>query len=281
MTALEAFQAELATLRERAEDTYFVRRRRQLDELKNRLNLLNLSWVQYVRPTLDTVITSKKELYRLQAELEALARMTLNGHSIKELRVRLRRANEMAASLIIMCPSADTEHLTRRIETLFMPEIPDIPAELVPESIWGWKTKMQDFLKEYPFDRSVFIMIRYRKKNDSIIAAIKEVVTTNELNPIVAGDHDITDDLYNPIACLMCCARGIAVFDKGEVNEIFNPNVAYELGMFHLLGRKCLILKHKSLRSLHTDILMKLYQPFGNAADIRARAANWLKKSQT
>ena len=92
---------------------------------------------------------------------------------------------------------------------------------------------------------------------------------------MVASEHALTDDLYNPVACLLCCSRGIVVFDQAEQDQVFNPNVAYELGMLHLLGRQCLILKHKALRTLQTDILMKLYVPFSSATDARRLVADW------
>ena len=59
---------------------------------------------------------------------------------------------------------------------------------------------------------------------------------------------------------------------------MFNPNVAYELGMLHLLGCRCLLLKHKSLQTLQTDILMKLYEPFSNAADTAKLTSQWVRK---
>ena len=74
-------------------------------------------------------------------------------------------------------------------------------------------------------------MIRYRAGNAQLITDIKSSLSAQGLKAIVARDHQITDDLYNPIACLLCCSRGIAVFDRPEASAQFNPNVAYELGM--------------------------------------------------
>jgi hypothetical protein len=64
------------------------------------------------------------------------------------------------------------------------------------------------------------------------------------------------------------------VFDKAEVAQTFNPNVAYELGMLHLLGRDCLILKHDTLDVLHSDILMKLYQEYKTIEQIENHIKN-------
>jgi hypothetical protein len=68
------------------------------------------------------------------------------------------------------------------------------------------------------------------------------------------------------------------VFDRAEQGQEFNPNAAYELGRLHLLGRSCLILKPRTLRTLQTDILMKLYQPFTGPAAITNHTTEWVRK---
>jgi hypothetical protein len=135
---------------------------------------------------------------------------------------------------------------------------------------------MEAFLHQFPFDRSVFVMIRYRDRNQKLIAHIKKCLDTLGYNGVLASDHNITDDLYNPIACLLCCSKGLAVFDEAEAEQVFNPNVAYELGMMHLLSRVCRILKHSSLTVLHTDILMKLYLPYSTLEDAAQHLTRWL-----
>lgn len=97
---------------------------------------------------------------------------------------------------------------------------------------------------------------------------------------ILASEHNLTDDLYNPIACLLCCCRGLAIFDKPESRQEFNPNVAYELGMMHLLGRECRILKHSALKVLHTDILMKLYLEYRSVEEAEKLIDRWLGTSE-
>jgi hypothetical protein len=118
-------------------------------------------------------------------------------------------------------------------------------------------------------------MIRYRKRNEALLTSIKEALHRRQLYGVIASEHKLTDDLYNPVACLLCCSRGIAVFDKGELGQIHNPNVAYELGMLHLLNRPCLILKHRQLKSLQSDILMKLYMPYSTAKEAGRIIEDW------
>src|SRR5439155_11678939 len=163
--------------------------------------------------------------------------------------------------LVLQLPAAHEHRLSASGE-LFLRGIPDVPVALVPNAILGCRSRIDAFLHDHPFDRSVFIMIRYRPRNKALIKSIKRALHSQQLYGVVASEHKLTDDLYNPVACLLCCARGIAVFDQSEVGQNHNPNVAYELGMLHLLNRPCLILKHRQLKSLQSDILMKLYVPY-------------------
>lgn len=119
-------------------------------------------------------------------------------------------------------------------------------------------------------------MARYRKKNELLIKALKRTLRKCHFYGVIASEQHLTDDLYNPIACMLCSARGLAVFDKAEADQVFNPNVAYELGMMHLLGRECRILKHKSLHVLHTDILMKLYLEYSTLVQAASYVKDWL-----
>src|SRR5205085_5285742 len=125
--------------------------------------------------------------------------------------------------------SADTEVRSRLpIERSLIPEIPGLGNELLPNALYGWIPKMQAFLKEYSFDRNVFLMYAYRSRITRLVGSIKKKLQTLELNPIIAKEHALTDDLYNPIACLLCCNYGIAVFDHAEPEQTHNPNIIYE-----------------------------------------------------
>jgi hypothetical protein len=232
--------------------------------LRERFRTLFRSWTSNVQPTIRGHVKNTRDLFKLGAEIEKLAQLTSKNKAVTEYKKRTARAAQLANRLVLFLP-APTAPTSNPRQELFLPEIPDVPIAMVPERLIGCRTRMQEFLQKRPFDRSVFIMIRYRSRNKPLIAAIKRAVADTTVEgrpffPVVAADHNLTDDLYNPIACLLCCFSGIAVFDRGEATETYNPNVAYELGMMHLLNRKCLILKHRSLNSLQTDILMKLYK---------------------
>ena len=70
-----------------------------------------------------------------------------------------------------------------------------------------------------------------------LIRRVKQELIDLDLNPVIARDHNLTDDLNNPIACLLCCSFGVAIFGRAEATQMHNPNVVYELGMMHLLKR--------------------------------------------
>jgi hypothetical protein len=273
----DSFKSELSTLRDIVSE---VQKKTIRDELLlDRFRTLFRTWASIVRPTIEPLLQSKRDFFKLGAELEALARLTSKYKLVTDYRKRLNTSIKLANNLVLYLPTTwgqrPPSHPTR--DDLFLQAIPDLPVYLVPNPLLGWKSKIEAFVNRHRFDKSVFIIIRYRERNKSLIKGIKSLLSKKGLNGILASEHNLTDDLYNPIACLLACSKAIAIFDGAEVGEKFNPNVAYELGMLHLLGRSCLILKHRSLKTLHTDILMKLYHEYETLEAARTEVGNWIK----
>lgn len=291
----EAFKAELLTLRDILLSTNKKTVREEF--LLDRFRTLFRTWASIVHPAIEPFLPSKRDFLKLGTELEALARLTAKYKPVALYRKRLNTAIKLANDLVLFLPPTAVERTTTHPifsflfeptaiektttrpyrDDLFLPAIPDLTVNLVPNPLIGWKSKIETFLDKFPFDKSVFIMIRYRERNKGLLKIIKAVLEEHGLNGILASEHNLTDDLYNPTACLLSCSKGIAIFDKAEAGQKFNPNVAYELGMLHLLGRSCLILKHQSLKTLHTDILMRLYCEYKTSEDARKQAHHWVK----
>ena len=141
----------------------------------------------------------------------------------------------------------------------------------------GYEGRLEAFLSANPFARNVFIMAKDRNENIAHREVIKDALRGRGLNPVWAGELGLIDDLYNPIACLICCKYGVALFDAPESAQQVNPSVAYELGMMHLLGRECLILKSDALTAPPTDVLHKLYEGYEekNLETIRHLVREW------
>jgi len=149
--------------------------------------------------------------------------------------------------------------------------------------LWGHKEEIMKMLDKYPYEKNVFLMMRYRPYNNHLFEHIKSIINDNGFNCVRAdiGDWDITHDVYNPIAVLYACKYGIALFDepkdKKDTKNQYNPNVTYELGMMHLQGKECLILKHNALENLPFDIIKDLYRPYTYQDDITSHVKNWIK----
>jgi hypothetical protein len=275
-TEFESFRAELHAL---FDSVSSVQSRTLRDEgLRERFRTLFRVWVSTVEPSIRLHLQSTREFFKLADEVEKLAQQSSKIKPQADYRKRVRTAIQLADSLVIYLPSVTAVSAATVRSDLFISQIPDLPVSLVPNPILGWKSRMEAFLRDHPFDKSVFIMVRYRKRNDELIKSAKDALHEGGLFGVVASEHSLTDDLYNPIACLLCCSRGIAIFDRAEQEQQFNPNVAYELGMLHLLNRRCLILKHKTLKTLQTDILMKLYEPFSGPTNVSKLTASWIQK---
>ena len=86
--------------------------------------------------------------------------------------------------------------------------------------------------------------------------------------------------LYNILTCLHGCGLGIAVFDMIE-EKSFNPNVSLELGYLLGLKKPVCLLKEKSLVTLPSDLVGKLYREFDVAKpdneDVSIELSIWLE----
>lgn len=129
----------------------------------------------------------------------------------------------------------------------------------LPRTLKGHQGAIETFLGKNPYEKNVFLMMKYRDSNRHIGDIIRAAVSNAGLKMWLASDVRITDELgTNVLACLLSCKYGVALFDEPEDHQNINPNVSYELGMMHLLDRDCLILKSKNV-NIQSDILAKLY----------------------
>ena len=87
-----------------------------------------------------------------------------------------------------------------------------------------------------------------------------------------------TDLYYNILSYIYAADFGIAVFERID-DDLFNPNVAFEVGFMFALNKKVCLLKEKTLKSLPTDIVGKLYKSFdlNNLAESLEKSINkWI-----
>ena len=124
---------------------------------------------------------------------------------------------------------------------------------------------LQAFFRDHPDSRqNAFVMMRFgeTKAHTSIITAIRRTLSKYGIKGLRADDKQYHDDLFpNVLTYIHGCDLGIAVFERLE-EEYFNPNVSFEVGYFRALRKPVCLLKDKTLKTLHTDLVGKLYKSF-------------------
>lgn len=142
---------------------------------------------------------------------------------------------------------------------------------------------LQRFQADYPdFRRNAFIMMKFGKTkgHDAIINAIKATLEKYSINALRADDKQYHDDLFPNVLTYIYGSRfGIAVFERLEEDD-FNPNVSLEVGYMHALKKSVCLLKDKTLKTLHTDLVGKLYKifdPQNPEATIPDELEKWLR----
>lgn len=133
-------------------------------------------------------------------------------------------------------------------------------------------------LQQFPYEKNVFLMMKYRKNNEAFYGFIKNELERAGYYCVRADDPrwNLTYDVYNPIAVLYCCKYGIALFDEPEDGANYNPNVAYELGVMQNQGKSCLILKHSSLKGVPFDLVKELYKTYTREIEFQKIFKDWL-----
>jgi len=250
-----------------------------------RIQEFAVTWSGNVRPGLSAIGVPKEVLDRADRLTYKLARLASESASRNKLLTALSAVwkvlHEQVLLEVARIPLGVQAAQTASIPAPLFPEISDLPNTLVPYAVQGWSEQIKKFLKANTFSKNVFIMVSYRARLEPLIEGVKNRLERLHLNPVLAKDHSLTNDLYNPIACLLCCSYGVAIFDRAETTQMHNPNVVYELGMMQLLKRPCVILKHTRLRRMPTDLLSMLYEDYSSQTEaVRKLGAWWDRTNQ-
>ena len=155
---------------------------------------------------------------------------------------------------------------------------PTIPIEIT--------ASLEKFRKDYPDPCKVaFIMMRFgsTSAHDKITTSIRGTLATYSINGLRADDKQYHDDLFwNVMTYIYGCSFGISVFERLEAEE-FNPNVSLEVGYMLALGKPICLLKDKTLKTLHADLVGKLYKAFDPqdpSSSIPPQLDKWLKDKE-
>src|SRR5207248_7254944 len=112
-------------------------------ELLERIRSLFRTWVTTVRPAIESSLKDKRDFFKLEAELQALAALTSKIKPVAEYRKRIARSLQLVHGLVLFLPPSRGLHGASLVrssrEGLFLPEIPDLPVALVPNALLGWR----------------------------------------------------------------------------------------------------------------------------------------------
>lgn len=137
------------------------------------------------------------------------------------------------------------------------------PPSLIPA--------LREFLATHPFDKNVFGMTRFPDEEkaasiDPLKPALDVARAVCELHGLefhLASDRAMEDDLWANITAHMWASRyGIAFFeDLATPRRGVNYNLTIEVGGMLVTGRRCALLKDKSIERMPTDLVGKIYRP--------------------
>jgi len=179
------------------------------------------------------------------------------GNMIKtanELQKNLEGKAEIGAQEDAMSPARISSRLNeeQQLSPLFQ-----LPSEI--------QDSIVRFQKDYPDPaKAAFIMMKFSrtKAHEEIVRVIRETLSPFNIHGIRADDKEYHDDLFpNILTHIYGCGFGIAVFERIEADE-FNPNVSLEVGYMFALKKPVCLLKDQTLKTLHTDLVGKLYKSF-------------------
>ncbi|HEX2944673.1 MAG TPA: glycosyl hydrolase family 28-related protein [Clostridia bacterium] len=138
-----------------------------------------------------------------------------------------------------------------------VPNQPTIPTELTGS--------LEKFRNDYPEgNKTAFLMMKFGSTHmhEQIVMIIKETLKLSGITVLRADDKEYHDDLYyNILTYIYGCDFGISVFERIERDE-FNPNVSFEVGVMFGIHKPVCLLKDKTMTTLQTDLIGKLYKSF-------------------
>lgn len=235
-------------------------------------------------------------------------RLKKEGIDDNDILARINRINEVLDDYfcelkffdrLILLNDASKEHLKMQINQLIMysdmepyDELcvsPQTSYQLIRPLI-GYKENMIAKLKEHPFKKNIFLMMKFRDDNregytnTEIYKLIRDIIEGAGYNCVRADQEEWThladESSYNPLAVSYCCKYGIALIDEPEKEAAYNSNVIYELGMMATQNKKCILLRDEKVESIPFDLITTIHRTYSTRSyekDIRNHLKSWLK----
>ena len=124
--------------------------------------------------------------------------------------------------------------------------------------------EVQQIKTEYSGKKIAFLIMQFGRSRfyNQIVDSIKNSLAKYNIVVLRADDKEYHDDLYyNILSYIHASDFGIAIFER-IFDDNFNPNVAFEVGYMLGIKKQVCHLKERTLKSLHSDLMGKLYKEF-------------------
>jgi hypothetical protein len=95
----------------------------------------------------------------------------------------------------------------------------------------------------------------------------------------LASDRAIDDDLWANVAAHMwACQYGLAFFED-RMKAGLNYNLTIEVGSMLMAGRRCGLLKDRSIKKMPTDLVGRIYKDvdLGESQSVASAVHEWLR----
>lgn len=112
----------------------------------------------------------------------------------------------------------------------------------------------------------------------ALIPALRKAMADHGLNLHLASDRQDDDVLFgNVVAYMWACQYGMGLIED-RVGRGVNNNLLTELGGMLMTGRRCAILKDRTVPRLPTDLVGHIYKSadFDNIGEVVTAAHRWV-----
>lgn len=157
------------------------------------------------------------------------------------------------------------------------------PESNIPDHIVFFANKVKE--EHVSAEKVCFVIMKFEDTDlhNRILTCIRTVLSKFNIVGLRADDKEYSDDLnINVLAHIYACDFAVAVFERLSAEE-FNPNVSFEVGYLQGLHKNVCLLKDKTLKHLHTDLIGKLYKNFDTQhpeTTIPEQLEKWLKDKE-
>ena len=196
------------------------------------------------------------QMHEMSELSEILSQFTEHTEIIWGMTMDPELASNVVKISVIITGITNDEDIVKYIDTNELSIEKQYPKEIDQE--------VRQIKKDFQGRKIAFLIMQFgaSRFHNEIYDNIQKILLKKDIVVLRADYKEYHSDLYyNILSYIYAADFGIAVFERIN-DDLFNPNVAFEVGFMFALNKKVCLLKEKTLKSLPTDIVGKLYKNF-------------------